>query len=378
MYLRAMALMLLVWTTTSASVADTSYIQIKCPPRVDVFLDGTFKGTTQAALGGLIIETSPGKHRIKLVKEACDPQYRDVALDKDQVLEVIIREFVPQVAVTQEGEEENTNVRRKVGTLLLQTIPIDCVVLIPTLHITARDNRSKKSKDKWQVSGVPEGRYEGTLLALQKEMKITFEVRSKKTTHLLVNIIKGTVRDIGKEEEDAARQKAAEAARRQAELERERSGPSKVILVFHPVIQSHEKRYREQNFSWGARLWVKRHPPSGDGKTDEELVWEEPVRPCFAGSNGKITVMRTLENVPPGGARIRVDYWYELIRQRDGGRASGKPYWIERFDVPPNRLVAIRQKSSDTKYLEVKVFKRTEELAAWEWAEEFMRKRLRD
>jgi hypothetical protein len=113
----------------------TGYIQVTCAePGVQVFLDGHLQGVTKADAGGYIIEDVPaGTHTVKVVKPGFNPQEAQVAVAAGGVFEYRVRSFTPVLEVSQQGESAQQQVVQKVGGLLIQTLPVSCVVTIESL-----------------------------------------------------------------------------------------------------------------------------------------------------------------------------------------------------------------------------------------------------
>ncbi|MHC1704134.1 MAG: FISUMP domain-containing protein [Tenuifilaceae bacterium] len=75
--------------------AQTGHIQIVSDPGITVFLDGIYKGKTNADMGGLVIETvSMGSHNIKLVKEGFKPQEENIVIKTGEVFLIKAKDFV--------------------------------------------------------------------------------------------------------------------------------------------------------------------------------------------------------------------------------------------------------------------------------------------
>ena len=98
-----------VWLVVcSIGFADIC-IQVPCEPGVKVFLDGTFKGVSNADDGGLILSgVSPGTHSIKAVREGFAPQEDRLSVKEGDMKVYTLQRFVPGVQVSQEGEAERS------------------------------------------------------------------------------------------------------------------------------------------------------------------------------------------------------------------------------------------------------------------------------
>jgi len=153
------------------------YIQIKCEPGATVFLDNNFVGNTSSELGGLILQDVPaGYHKLKIVKEGCNPQSIKIDLKVNEI-------YLYEVSLKQ-----------KIGALLIETIPIDCIIEIPLLNID-KEHKGNKSEETWEVS-IPIGNYRINFLALGKKVKYDLKIEEGIKKHLLVKILKNEVKEL--------------------------------------------------------------------------------------------------------------------------------------------------------------------------------------
>jgi formylglycine-generating enzyme required for sulfatase activity len=170
----------------------TGYIQVTCEPGIKIFLDGTFKGVTNADVGGLILEGVPaGTHQLRMVKEGFNPSEAAVKVEAGKVFEFKVSPFVPKLKITQRGDSDVTLVARPSGSLKIQSLPIGCRITIKDLGIS----NSPKTQDEWIVTEIPVGSFFATFEALGKETTHAFKIESDLETHLFVNILAGKVED---------------------------------------------------------------------------------------------------------------------------------------------------------------------------------------
>ena len=175
---------------------DVGYIQIKCEPGAMVLLDDNFVGNTSSELGGLILQDVPaGSYTIKIVKEGFQPQSVRVNLKANEIYVYEVKEFIPKVDVKQAGEADTDIIRQKVGSLLIETIPVDCIIEIPKLYID-KDNQGNKTLKTWQIPSIPVGNYKVNFISLGKKVEYSFEIEEGSKKHLLINIIKNEVKEI--------------------------------------------------------------------------------------------------------------------------------------------------------------------------------------
>jgi hypothetical protein len=202
----------LLLSATLAAAQEKAYIQVKCEPGIHIFLNEEFKGITNSELGGLIVTTEPGQHVLKAVKQDFEPQLFNVSLAKNQVFPVSIKPFRPLTRISQEGAESGGGIKGHSGNLLIQTLPVEAKISI------AGQADSDKTKDKWLVENLPVGSHAVTVSGMNKQVRCTAEIEKEQTTHLFINLLDGTVRDINAEER--ARIKAEQEKREKEQAEK--------------------------------------------------------------------------------------------------------------------------------------------------------------
>jgi len=171
-------LLLISLTGFFALAQSVGYIQIKCEPGAAVFLDNKFVGNTSLELGGLILQDIPaGSHEVKIVKEGFKPHLVKIDLKVNEI-------YLYEVSLKQIS-----------GSLLIETIPLDCIIEIPKLNID-KEHEGNKTEKTWEVSGIPIGSYRINFLALGKKVKYDLEIEEGVQKHLLVNILNNEVKEI--------------------------------------------------------------------------------------------------------------------------------------------------------------------------------------
>jgi len=171
-------LLLISLTGFFALAQSVGYIQIKCEPGAAVFLDNKFVGNTSLELGGLILQDIPaGSHEVKIVKEGFKPHLVKIDLKVNEI-------YLYEVSLKQIS-----------GSLLIETIPLDCIIEIPKLNID-KEHEGNKTEKTWEVSGIPIGSYRINFLALGKKVKYDLEIEEGVQKHLLVNILKNEVKEM--------------------------------------------------------------------------------------------------------------------------------------------------------------------------------------
>jgi hypothetical protein len=161
-----------------SAAAQSGFIQIRAEVGVRVIMDGILVGVTEASLGGLIIQNArAGERRLRFEKDGFSPQSTTVQLAAGQVLLVEVAAFQPASA-----------------TVIIQCVPIECVVNIPSLGL--RD--VTKTIDELVVSNAPLGVHSGTLRpdgflggVLARRTPVTIEVCADGDTVRVFGILVG-------------------------------------------------------------------------------------------------------------------------------------------------------------------------------------------
>jgi uncharacterized protein (TIGR02145 family) len=173
-----------------ANAQDKGHIQIQCADGIQIFLDGRLQGVSSSDVGGLVKQdVSVGKHVIKAVKQGFEPQEKAITLGKDQVLLVSFLSLIPAIIIKEEGKKDTSAIEKKVGTIVLQSLPIQCTIDIPL----ARIQSASKSKDKWTADQVPEGIYPTLVKGYGKELNFNLQILAKETTFVMVNLLTNKV-----------------------------------------------------------------------------------------------------------------------------------------------------------------------------------------
>ncbi|MCK5686945.1 hypothetical protein KAJ27_22590, partial [bacterium] len=89
-------LCLLISITCSFNIvsAQISHVQVVCDPGIKIFLDGFYKGTSNAELGGYIIENiGLGDHVIKVAKVGFNAQEEKIWVQKGEVFIYRVKPF---------------------------------------------------------------------------------------------------------------------------------------------------------------------------------------------------------------------------------------------------------------------------------------------
>jgi len=169
--------------------AQTSYLQIKSEPNISIYIDGNFVGKTTAEYGGWIVEDiSVGKHKIKIVKDGFLPQEDIVNISAGAVNTYVVKTFRPKIQITQTGEVESSTIQLKTGSIIIQSIPIEISISIPSLGINSR-----KTNDKWEAEDVPVGSFDAKFSYGSRTINETLYIEEGRLLHIMVNILGGNI-----------------------------------------------------------------------------------------------------------------------------------------------------------------------------------------
>jgi thioredoxin-related protein len=97
--------------------------------------------------------------------------------------------------ITTSGETQTDLIKPKIGYLLIETIPKECIIEIPLLNID-KEHEGNKTKKTWEVSAISIGNYRINFIALGKEVKYDLKIEEGVQKHLLVNILNNEVKEI--------------------------------------------------------------------------------------------------------------------------------------------------------------------------------------
>ena len=166
---------ILVYLFTFAQ--GVGYIQIKGDPGANVFLDNKPVGKTHPESGSLILKDVPaGTHELKFVKEGYQPHSEKIDLKPNEV-------YFYEVSL-----------KPKTGALLIETVPVDCIIEIPQLGIN-QVNKGNKTERYWEIS-VPIGKYSINFTASGKKVKYDLEIEEGARKYLLFDILHNKTKEI--------------------------------------------------------------------------------------------------------------------------------------------------------------------------------------
>ncbi len=170
--------------TPALAQSAVGYVQVKAAPGIQVLLDGTLQGITNADVGGLILQDVPaGRHELALVKSGFQTQKATVEVTAGQVLVYAVKPFEPKLNITQQGAQEAGSIAQQVGTLVIQTLPVDASIDIPAL----RQQPIKKTRDILRIANIPVGPYGIVGTSLGKQLTQKLGVCPGTEVHLFMN-----------------------------------------------------------------------------------------------------------------------------------------------------------------------------------------------
>lgn len=150
------AFLLVVFGSACLGSDSFGYVEVRCEPGADVYLDGVLRGVTSSSLGGLILRNvSPGTHTLKVMKSGYTPQVESIDVAPGEVLVFTVHSLRAAVQITQDGEQGTGDLEVKPGSLLVQSLPVSCTIDVPGLGLIG----SEKSKDRWQADNILAGSY---------------------------------------------------------------------------------------------------------------------------------------------------------------------------------------------------------------------------
>lgn len=183
------AILLLGAVGAEANAQDT-FIQVKSEPGISVYLDGIFIGVTTSEFNGLIIEeVQPGERVIGLIKEGFNPKEETILVRAGEVFSYRITSFIPDIVITERGREGEQNIDKQVGSLKIQSVPLEIDIKIDQLGIEV-----SKTKDEWIIEGVPPGNLVAVFSEGEKRFVRSFDIKENHEVHLFINMLSGEVK----------------------------------------------------------------------------------------------------------------------------------------------------------------------------------------
>ena len=100
-----------------------------------------------------------------------------------------VEPFIPKIEISQEGDTYKSDIKRKFGSLLVQSLPIECTITINQLGIKEQE----KTMDRWKADKIPTGTYAIEFNWKNVSLSENVEIKSKLNTEVFVNFIKKEV-----------------------------------------------------------------------------------------------------------------------------------------------------------------------------------------
>ncbi len=199
LFLEKWSVILLVVAGASLSQAQNhkGFVQVTCEPGVTVFFDGKEHGVSTLDAGGYIIENvSEGQHALRLLKDGFFPQEDTIVVKAGKVAEYRIQPFKPRVEVNPQETNVQQIAVQTTGTLLVQSLPLQCDVVIRELGIDTR-----KEEDEWMKDKIPVGTYECLFKRMGKTLDSCVVINGGRKAHLFANFTTGQVAVLEEEKE---------------------------------------------------------------------------------------------------------------------------------------------------------------------------------
>lgn len=176
---------LLSWTEENAG-----HIQVRCEPGVEIFLNGEHAGVTTADAEGLVIShVEAGPHSIRAVMDGFHSQDIAVPVHANEVVTIDVDAFAPRITVKEYGTILETRLERQVGSIVIQSVPVNCRVSIPKLGFS-----KEKLYDVMTMSEVAAGEYVIEFSALGQKLQARVALEANRVMEVTVDFLEETVR----------------------------------------------------------------------------------------------------------------------------------------------------------------------------------------
>lgn len=224
----------------SADEGAKGHIEIQCEGDLKVFLDNKFVGVSDE--GGLTLRHVPiGPHVVRLEKDGYQPVNSDTfMLEADRVYLFTAPKLEAILAPDSDLDEE---IGRGTGSLVIQTIPVECLVTLFGIGLTGNDEEIVKTEDRWTANGVPAGRYLASFSARGVEHKEVITILPNRTAHIMVDIERGEMTDLGLR---AIREMQTAGWREKATAEREAARQENMALLKSRANEDERKEVFQQ------------------------------------------------------------------------------------------------------------------------------------
>jgi hypothetical protein len=256
-------------------VAATGFIQIKSESGIQIFIDDNFKGITSNEVKGIILkDIQPGTHVIKAIKPGFQPKIIEVNVNEGSVVPISITTFVPQIKIRQEGNGKQTQVKVKVGSILIQSIPVECVITCDHLGW----DKVSKTHDKFLADDIPIGKYKLICQVGDKSLTHLLNIESEAKSELFFDFTSLKVIDLAKikHEESIKARETAEIQKmeneRREEILKRRIEQEKERLAFEKKMHNSQNVRKKLNRFFHADAWSKY-----DSKKSKKTVFQHTL-----------------------------------------------------------------------------------------------------
>lgn len=103
-----------------------------------------------------------------------------------------IEDLFLRISITEKGEEDEDQIRRNVGNLKIQSLPVELMIKIPGLNVYYQ-----KKKDSWTAENVPSGEFSAEFTSGDKVLSNNIKIEQGMESHYLVDMVDGEVELLG-------------------------------------------------------------------------------------------------------------------------------------------------------------------------------------
>lgn len=178
----------LLFSTFGSAGTETGFLQIVAEPEVDVFVDGTFMGATTRQQEGLILTDVPAGVRTLSFRKG-NVEFEDtVRIDAGRVSLYELTEFMPTLEIFEEGDEGRSARQPTTGTLIIQCLPIQCVIDLPEYGL----HGYLKTRDRFVADGLETGLNRGRVSVGDRTVPFEFQLCAGGTTTVFASFVSET------------------------------------------------------------------------------------------------------------------------------------------------------------------------------------------
>lgn len=186
-------LIFILGSVNNLKAEDVCYIQVDGPPNIKIYLDDIYMGITgvQPNDSGLYIQNViPGRHIIIAIKEDFHAQKVEIYIKPNEVYRYVVLPLNPKIEVRQVGPKSVEPFDKKVGKLIVRSLPIECEISIPSIIIM--DN--VKEEDRWIIDSIPEGEYKLIGKTPNNTLDTLITIKTGYELNVMLNFINNSIK----------------------------------------------------------------------------------------------------------------------------------------------------------------------------------------